>query len=199
MALNVVKAVVITLLILAVIGIAIMITLPELRDVTESIDSVTVGLVNDTTDTPVNETGTYVTGTRGLRSCTLTLSIATNATGTPEDVITAANYTVTGCLITYSSPVSSVTMFNNSLWNITGSYEYADSGSYYITENISVAIGDFFTNSGTILAILIVVVIILAIAIIIAVVSRFGSGSGGGGNIGGGSGKSYGSDTVMGI
>ena len=46
----------------------------------------------------------------------------------------------------------------------------------YIVSNISSAITDFFTNTGTILSILVVVVIILAIAIIIAVVSRFGGG-----------------------
>ncbi len=47
-----------------------------------------------------------------------------------------------------------------------------------IVNNISAALVDFFSNTGTIFAILIVVVIILAIAIIIAVVSRFGEGGG---------------------
>ena len=44
----------------------------------------------------------------------------------------------------------------------------------YIVNNISSGLVSFFSNTGTIFAILVVVVIILAISIIIAAVSRFG-------------------------
>lgn len=60
----------------------------------------------------------------------------------------------------------------------TGSQEYNQTSG--IVGNITDAQSSFFSNTGTIYAILVVVVIILAIAIIIAVVSRFGKGGGGG-------------------
>ena len=56
-----------------------------------------------------------------------------------------------------------------------GSSEYNQTSS--IISNVTGATTNFFSNTGTIFAILVVVVIILAIAIIIAVVTRFG-GSG---------------------
>ena len=55
-----------------------------------------------------------------------------------------------------------------------GSQELNDTTN--IVNNITGALTDFFSNTGTIFSILIVVVIILAIAIIIAVISRFGGG-----------------------
>jgi len=61
----------------------------------------------------------------------------------------------------------------------SGSLEYNQTEQ--VVANITDAQTSFFTNTGTIYAILVVVVIILAIAIVIAVVSRFGKGSGGGG------------------
>ena len=45
--------------------------------------------------------------------------------------------------------------------------------------NVSEALTDFFSNTGTIFSILVVVVIILAISIIVLTVKRFGSGGGG--------------------
>ncbi len=57
-----------------------------------------------------------------------------------------------------------------------GSEEKNDTSN--LIGNVTEATTDFFTNTGTILSILVVVVIILAIAIIIAVVTRFGGGKG---------------------
>ena len=73
----------------------------------------------------------------------------------------------------------------------SGTQEYNDTSS--IVGNITSAQTSFFSNTGTIFAILVVVVIILAIAIIIAVVSGFG-GAGGIGRK-----KIFGSGTVMGV
>ena len=56
----------------------------------------------------------------------------------------------------------------------SGSTEYNQTNN--VISNVTSATTGFFSNTGTIFAILVVVVIILAISIIIAVVSRFGGG-----------------------
>ena len=126
-----------------------------------------------------------------LRNCQLSISavvLQSNRTAIP-----AGTYSVTGCLIKYTGAQDT---FNNTAWNINGTYTYSSPESTEMLRNISDAESNFFNSTGTILSILIVVIIILAISLIIAIVSRFGSGGGIGGGKGG---KEYGSDTVMGI
>jgi Trk-type K+ transport system membrane component len=54
----------------------------------------------------------------------------------------------------------------------------ADNSTDNIINNVSDATADFFSNTGTIMSILVVVVIILAISIIIITVRRFGGSRG---------------------
>lgn len=76
--------------------------------------------VNETLIT-VTETGESITGA-SLFNCAISGTIiATNATS--GTVIPASNYTISGCLIRYSSPGNSQG-FNNSNWNVSGSYTY---------------------------------------------------------------------------
>jgi len=191
--LGTVKAVMIMFLILAVLAVSILLVLPLIRDVTEDVDRTSVSITNITTDSTVNETGAYVSGTSGLLNCVLSVTSAINQTGSVW--IASGNYTTSTCKILCDGCDAG---YNNTLWNVTGSYTYSEATSRELTGNVTTGIKDFFNNTGTIFAILVVVVIILAIAIIIAVVSRFGGGEG---RVSGGLGRrrEYGSETVMGV
>jgi len=166
--LNTVKAVMIAFLVISVIGVAIILTLTSVRNVAEDIDTNSVSITNITTDSVVNETGAYVSGTSTLLNCVLSVTGAINQTDSV--IISSGNYTTSGCKIVYAGAGD----YNNTVWNITGSYVYSGSNSRNIQSNVSSGVTGFFSNTGTIFSILVVVVIILAIAIIIAVVSRFG-------------------------
>jgi len=196
--LNTVKAVMIAFLVLAVIAIAIVLTMVSLREPIEEIDTTTLVIRNTTTASVVNYTGAIITGTSGLRNCILSIDFATNASD--GVLIPTANRTISGCSVLRVDNPSDNNFNNNTLWNISGSYTYSDSRTYDVERNITAGVTNFFDNTSTIFAILVVVVIILAISIIIAVVSKFGGGggTGGSGSITGG-GKEFGSDTVMGI
>jgi len=189
--LSTVKAVMIVFLILAVIGVVTILALTSIRDVADDIDKSTVGIVNLTTESKVNETGAYISGTSGLRNCVATLTSGINQTS--KTAINATDLTSTGCLVQFDGDAP--TWYNNSLWNVTGSYTYSDARVTNLVSNVTDANVSFFGSTGTIFAILIVVVIILAISIILAVVSGFGKGGG----IGGGRSGGFGSDTVGGI
>jgi len=193
--LDTVKSAFILLLIIAIIAIAMILTLSSLRTITDTTMMTSVDIVNQTS-TSVNESGTVIPGTLLLRNCVASDIIATNASVGGE-LIESANYTITNCRIIYKGESGG---YNNSIYNLTASYTYSDPETTDILSNISSASSTFFASTGTIFAILIVVVIILAIAIIIAVVSGFG---GAGGRIGGGRTSSEvggaESGTVMGI
>jgi len=210
--LNTVRTVMIAFLTLAIIAVAIVLGISELRDVAETIDTSTVTLTADQTNSVVNETGTFVDTTSSTaRNCVLTATTVVNNSGTS---IPSTNFTVSGCRISYAGTLNDP--FNNTQWNVTGSYVFSNPTSNDVSTNISSGVTEFFDDTNTIFAILIVVVIILAIAIIISVVSRFGGGSAGlsgdlasakSGGGGGGStgffgrkeGRGGASDTVMGI
>lgn len=169
---EVVKGVFIIVLVILVIAITILLTGSTMRDVADDIDTLSVNVVNITTISVVNETGSAVDGTTGLRNCGLTITSITNqSSGTAEDI---ANADTDGCVVLCDGCTN-----NNSLWNITGSYTYSSERSTSIVNNVSDAETSFFGNMGTIFSILAVVVIILAIAVAIKVVGGF-SGRGGG-------------------
>ncbi len=211
--LGTVKTVFIAFLILAVIAVTIILAMNSLRDVTDKVDRQSVRIDNITSLGVVNETGSPITGTVGFRNCDLTvLQVYNQTNGTAP--LASGNYSVSeftdlgvrGCIINFAGEAGEEWESNNTVWNVTGSYTYSDPATTNILGNISDASVSFFTNTGTILAILVVVVIILAIAIIIAVVTRFG-GEGGGpsggegrmGAFGLGGKKEFGSETVAGV
>jgi len=191
--LDTVKVVMITFLVLAVIGVALVLSLTNIRDVAETIDLVR-GTINNETLTTVTETGEDF-DKNSERVCSASGLSVTNASD--AWLIASGNYTQTGCNLAVSSTVD--LGLNNTNWNVTYTYVHASSRAYNIQTNVSTGTSSFFTNTTTIFTILFVVVIILAIAIIIAVVSGFGrEGRGIGGRIGLG-GRARGPGTVMGI
>ena len=173
--LETVKVVMITFLVLAVLGVAIVLTLTNISDVAEKIDLVTGNVYNETLTTVAEIGELFAYGTEV--GCTAVLGDVTNATD--GVVIEAANYTHTRCSINFSGESSSY--MNNTDWNVTYSYSYSHSRVRALQENVTTGTTGFFENTDTIFAILVVVVIILAIAIIIAVVSGFGGSALGGG------------------
>ena len=180
--LNVIKAVMITFLVLAVIGVAVVLTMTNIRDVAEKVDIVSGSAVNESVTPPA-----ALANGGGERNPECTITAVYNSSGS---VITSGNYTEDLCVITNTTGLYNATA---APWKVSYDYKYSDSRSYNLAANVSDATTNFFTNTSTIFAILVVVVIILAIAIIIAVVTRFGgvgekSSSGG-----------YGSDTVSGV
>ena len=105
---------------LFIIGLIIMIfTLMgnKMRDATY--DTTTVAISNLTTSGVVNETGIVLTGLSNVKDCSVTPTIVTNATD--GVVITSANYTTTGCSMVYAGDGD----YNNTLWNVTGTYTWS--------------------------------------------------------------------------
>ncbi len=192
---NTVQAVMVSFLIIAVISIAIMLGLSSLRDAVEKADIRTSNIVNFTTETVNDSTSAVLPALLNLRNCQLTAVSVVNQT--ENRFMTSGNYTTSGCTIRFSSTSSAdAGKFNNTLWNVTGSYTDVGPETNNLVNNLSLALTDFFSDTGTIFSILIVVLIILAISIIIAVVTRFQSG----GSIGGGrEGGGQINETVMGV
>jgi len=174
--LDTVKAVMVTILALAIIGVAIVIVLTTLDESDIVRDSKSETNLNDTLTT-VSEIGEYFTN-YSLESASCTVTYVQNETS--GGVINSGNYTTNNCWIQFSG--ADLT-YNNSNWNVSYTYTYDVNYVEGIKENVTEGIVDFFSNTTTIFAILVVVVIILAITIIIVAVSRF-SGEGNGFNIG---------------
>ena len=128
-------------------------------------DSTTNSFVNTTTARVVNTTGAYVSTytNANYRNCALTISIVTNKSD--GVVISAGNYSVSGCLINGSTASAP---FVNQLWNVTGSYTYdADNSATSSINETQVALRgatDFFPTFVTLGA---MVVLILLVVIII--------------------------------
>ena len=177
--LNTVKAFIVVLLALAIIGVVTLIVLGALSE-----ESLIAGTRATNTGVNFNETFTNATQLNNLsvstansfRSPICTNHIFTNATG--GGLITLANVTLTdnGCQWLGLQ----VSEFKNNPWNVT--YAFSDkgpSGVEDITTNVSTGIVAFFTNSATFFSLLAVVVIILIISLVIVVVNRFGGETGG--------------------
>jgi hypothetical protein len=201
--LDIVRVAFILIMIIAVLAVAIPLTLVSLRQSTDLVARNTV--VFNATLTTVDENGEYITGTQYLRDCQASLTLIVNATDNANIYSNASAWdqdTTYNCLI----KATDAGVFNNTNWIVTGTYNYAIYAPTAIAGNITTAQTAFFSNTATIYSILIVVVVILAIAIIIALVMRFRGGGGesfggmslGSGNISirrGGSG----SGTLMGV
>ncbi len=174
------KAVMVTFLVLAVIGIATLLCLTALNDgVGDTIDND----VYNPTIAVTNETGSWANITDytldGYNSSWSTISLTAlwNATDDGE-----GNYNLTLGLGNASlSTVGVVTNGTTTTYdNVSLSYTYVytytvDTGKVdSVVGNVSSGLVTFFGSTGTIFSILIVVVIILAISIIIWAVGRFG-------------------------
>ena len=128
---------------------------------------------DDQTATVTNETGAYITGTDLLRNCVATFSAVTNTSGS---AINSANYTISDCKVTYIGGGT----FNNTLWNVTGSYVYdADStasDSINDTTGSLAGVTDWFS---IIIIITVMIVLILLTVIIISTIRGSGLIAGG--------------------
>jgi len=157
---------------LFVIGLLIMIFSlmgSEMRDATYT--STTVSITNITTDTVVNSTGlSYVTGTRELRNCVLTVTNVVNET--IGFFIEPANYSVSGCAIFGGNATDP---YNNSLWNITGSYVYdADNSATDVMNDTLIGIAS--TTSWFTIFIVIGAMVVLILLTVIIITAIRGSG-----------------------
>ena len=194
--LNIVKAVLLVLIVLAVLAVAGMLVSFSMRDVADDIDLVDVTATNEQT-TDVNETGAdldYREVGELYRSSACTISSVTNETG---GAVNSNNYTTSneGCTVAFTG---ADTAHNDSSWYFNYTAEYVHPRTTDIASNYTDSVVDFFEENGTIISILVVVIIIAAIGIVILIISKFGAGGAGGG-LKSGKGKSYGSDTVMGV
>lgn len=184
------RAVFVTFLILAVTGVAIILSLTALNDsVGDTIDNVNRNIaVTNESDLSgdivfINSTGYTLNNYNSTWSSITISSIFADwnqTNGTQSGILnTPTGYNV-------SVPESNYTLSSGVLTNATG-YVYPNVSVSYsavyvedtqktdnIVGNVSGGLETFFASTGTIFSILIVVVIILAISIIIWAVGRFG-------------------------
>lgn len=168
------RAVFVFFLILAITGVAIILSLTALNDsIGSTIDSRldSHSVTNESTG-GINQTGYTLAVVNSTTSgYSLTAVWDTNATGDINSV-PLVNVTVSNAGLVQNA---TVTTYGS---NATVSYDYSNTFDTHKTDNIvgnvSGGIETFFGSTGTIFSILIVVVIILAISIIIWAVGRFG-------------------------
>jgi len=171
------KAVMISFLILAVTGLAVILALSTLDDA--------VGDTIDKTDysfATTNETEAWVNTTpytlTGYNSSWSGIALTTLWNGSDDDVLGNYNVSIGIGNATVSSLGVVTNASTNTYDNVSISYTYTFTynsekmGS--IVGNVSGGIETFFGSTGTIFSILIVIVIILAISVIIWAVGRFG-------------------------
>jgi hypothetical protein len=175
------KEVMITFLVLAVVGIAILLALTSLQTgVTTSIDtSDSIYVWNETATGGINSTG-YVLDNAGLSTFNPTLIEIRNGTSTNGTTWTSTLYTINS---SYSVNTTSAVDLESA--QIDYSYKYSLGRTDAIVGNVSGGLVTFFASTGTIFSILVVIVIILAISIIIWAVGRFGQQSEGTGGMAG--------------
>ncbi len=159
-------------MIVAIIGVAIVLSTSSLIDVEERL--------NRQSNTVLGEDGGYINETGYDLD-------DSSATGFTNPSITSAFNTTSGAVIQSGNwtLLTNGTVLNatSQTWgNVTFNYTYQiiSGDARAISGNTSGGLVDFFENTSTILSILAVVVIILAIAIIIFVIKRFSGGSPGG-------------------
>ena len=107
--------------------------------------------------------------------CSAAVIEARNSTGLA--LISASNYTVSGCTIRYNTAQGNPSGFNNSNWQVNFTFTFNQFAN--IQRNISFAEASFFSNTTVWFGLLAIVVIVLIISIVLIVVSRFGGSSGG--------------------
>jgi len=168
------KAVMVTFLVLAVIGIATILCLTSLNDgVGDTIDNV----AHAQTNTVTNETGAYINNTGYTLSGYNTTWSSITVTGvwnyTDGFVITSDNYSLSSVGVLTNATTDTFNPVNLS-YTYVHSYTEDTGRTDNIVGNVTGGLVTFFGSTGTIFSILIVVVIILAISIIIWAVGRFG-------------------------
>ena len=171
--LDTVKAVMISFLVLAVIGIAVILSLTSIQDGVASVVDLRTQSLSVTNETGgfLNLTG-YTLDVVNSSNSAYTITSAFNATS--DTIILAGNYTVSSAGVLTNATVTNYA-------DVLVSYTYTNAFSLNrvgaITGNVSDGLVTFFSSTDTVFAILIVVVIILAISIIIWAVGRFGETS----------------------
>ena len=168
------KAVMISFLILAVTGVAVILALSTLQNaVGDTIDNTDYAL------SATNETGAYINITGytldGYNSTWSDITLTALWNTTTDVNILIGNGTISSVGVLTNASTSDYST-NNYGVDVSYTYTYTyDSGQMdSITGNVSEGIVTFFASTGTIFSILIVIVIILSISIIIWAVGRFG-------------------------
>lgn len=106
---------------LFIIGLIVMIfTVMGSKLADSTYDSTSRTATSVATSSPVNETGTYVSTYSSLRGCVLTATQVMKANASSV-IISSGNYTISGCQIKCNGCRGD---FNNTVWNVTGSYIY---------------------------------------------------------------------------
>ncbi|MGV9141817.1 MAG: hypothetical protein ACOC1X_02655 [Promethearchaeota archaeon] len=163
MGIGVAKMFVVGLLSLVIIGVTMMVVLNSLGDATETEDSYTVN----------NETGAYINSTE------YTVENA-DADGFTNFQVDEARNASDGTVIDDSeydvdSDAGTISSDTATYDDVELDYTYdADNEIANTLESSSNGLKDFFTNTGTWLALLAVVIIILIISAVVIVVNRFG-------------------------
>jgi len=174
------KNFVVAILVVAVVGFALIITVSTLNDsADDTLPEYSVTTVNETISS-VDETGeTLAAGSlTGLRDIACSISVITNATG--GESINTANYTTsdnsvaTACVVSAAAGAN----YNATNWNVTYSYTYITAYASNALQNVSSGTSDFFDNASSWFALIAVAIIILIITIVILGVNRFGGGIG---------------------
>jgi len=172
------KAVMVTFLILAVTGVAVILALSTL-------DSAVGNTIDNTNHdvSVINETGAYINATgytlSGYNSTWSGITLTALWNTTTDYNILIGNGTVSSVGVLTNASVSDFST-NNYGVNVSYTYTYTHNSGKMdsIVGNVSGGIETFFASTGTIFSILIVIVIILAISIIIWAVGRFGQQTG---------------------
>lgn len=175
--LMIVGGVMLVLLTLGVLGVATFLVMDSLSSATSiaGVGSTTWLTANTSTVKAMNYTTTYVISTDN--NCLATVT-AMNSSG--QTIGVTGNYSVSGCTITPLS--TAMAGINNTIWLINGYYT-SNKGVNEVTNNVTVGIGNFFTNIPTIFTILGIVALIGAIVMIIYFVTKLGGREHGGGGL----------------
>jgi len=171
MGLDNVKAVILTLLIAAVMVIAMFAILVPLRTSVENIDNQALTVINETPITPTDAGVVLVHNPNTERNAVCTITAARNAS--QAAVIAASNYNVSRCRL-----ANTTSTFSDRAWNVTYTVNYDNPQTNSLVENTTLGPINFFTNVPTFFTLLGVIVLVLIIAIIIIAVSRFAAGGG---------------------
>jgi len=114
----------------------------------------------------VNSTGTALTACDNARGGSIT-SVTSAYNETPTTLLTAANYSTSGCLILSLDPV-----YNNTDWNVTYTYELDGASQNSVDDmlgNYSEGIGNV---SGKIPTVLLIAAVVLLFGAIVFLVQR---------------------------
>ena len=164
----------ITFLVLATLGVAILLALTSLQSGTETIiDQRTSDVITVTKETGayINTTGYTLSGYNSTWTSITATEVWANVSGTPY-LVPSSNYTLSSTgILTNATIVPNAAEYNDANVSYTYQFTYSLGRTDAIVGNVSGGLVTFFASTGTIFSILVVVVIILAIPIIIWAVS----------------------------